>query len=133
MPTNYMIFHGLIHYGFKHVARDLADRTFHMVLDENAVTREYYNAETGGGNGQTQFWGFSALGYVMPLELELGYDPTDLNQRSRQDAQAESSLHHQSSEPGRWPSRWRSLFVRSISETRERRTTRRPTSCSRLL
>jgi putative isomerase len=42
------------------------------------VTREYYNAETGGGNGQKQFWGFSALGYVMPLELELGYDPTDL-------------------------------------------------------
>jgi putative isomerase len=79
MPTNYMIFHGLVHYGFKSVARELAERTFHMVLKENDVTREYYNAETGGGNGQKQFWGFSALGYVMPLELELGYNPTDLN------------------------------------------------------
>ena len=79
MPTNYMIFHGLLQYGFKNAARQLAMRTFRMVLDENAVTREYYNAETGGGNGQQQFWGFSALGYVMPLELQLKYDPTDLN------------------------------------------------------
>lgn len=78
MPTNYMVFHGLVHYGFKATARDLADRTLRMVLEENAVTREYYNAETGAGVGQTQFWGFSILGYVMPLELELGYDPTDL-------------------------------------------------------
>jgi hypothetical protein len=78
MPTNYMIFHGLVHYGFKSVAHELAFRTFRMVIEENPVTREYYNAGTGGGNGQTQFWGFSALGYVMPLELQLGYDPTDL-------------------------------------------------------
>jgi putative isomerase len=78
MPTNYMVFHGLVHYGFKATARDLAERTFRMVLEENAVTREYYNAETGAGVGQTQFWGFSILGYVMPLELELGYDATDL-------------------------------------------------------
>lgn len=74
-----MIFHGLLHYGFKSIARELALRTFRMVVEENAVTREYYNAETGGGIGQTQFWGFSVLGYVMPLELELGYDPTDLD------------------------------------------------------
>ncbi len=81
MPTNYMVFHGLINYGFKAVARELADRTFRMVLEENTVTREYYNAETGAGVGQTQFWGFSVLGYVMPLELELGYDPTNLETR----------------------------------------------------
>ena len=37
------------------------------------------NAETGGGNGQTKFWGFSTLAYVMPLEYELRYDPTDLD------------------------------------------------------
>jgi putative isomerase len=79
MPTNYMIFHGLVHYGFKGVAGELADRTFRMVIEENPVTREYYNAETGAGIGQKEFWGFSILGYVMPLELELGYDPTDLD------------------------------------------------------
>jgi hypothetical protein len=33
-----MIFNGLVHYGFKGVARELAVRTFHLVLDENAVT-----------------------------------------------------------------------------------------------
>jgi hypothetical protein len=50
-----------------------------MVLDVNPVTREYYNAETGAGEGLARFWGWSSLGYVMPLELELNYDPTDLN------------------------------------------------------
>ena len=83
MPTNYMIFHGLIKYGFKDIARELAYRTFRMVIEENMVTREYYNAETGAGIGQTEFWGFSVLGYVMPLELELGYNPTDLQRPVR--------------------------------------------------
>jgi hypothetical protein len=77
-PTNYMIFHGLMKYGFKDEARELAMRDFRMALNENSATREYYNAETGAGIGQTQFWGFSALYYVMPLEMELNYDPTDL-------------------------------------------------------
>jgi hypothetical protein len=74
-----MIFHGLMNYGFRDAARELADRLFHMALDVNPVTREYYNAETGAGLGQTQFWGFSALYYVMPLEYQLNYNPTDLN------------------------------------------------------
>jgi hypothetical protein len=73
-----MIFHGLMKYGFKDEARELAMRDFRMALNENSATREYYNAETGAGIGQTQFWGFSALYYVMPLEMELNYDPTDL-------------------------------------------------------
>ncbi len=79
IPTNYMIFHGLFHYGFKDVARDLAYKTFHMALDENPVTREYYDSDTGHGNGMDPFWGWSSLAYVMPLEFESGYDPTDLN------------------------------------------------------
>jgi hypothetical protein len=78
-PANYMIFHGLMNYGFQNAARELADRLFRMALDVNSVTREYYNAETGAGLGQTQFWGFSALYYVMPLEYQLNYNPTDLN------------------------------------------------------
>ena len=79
IPTNYMIFHGLLHYGYRDAARQLAERTYHMVLDVNPVTREYYNAETGAGEGLERFWGWSSLGCVMPLELELNYDPTDLN------------------------------------------------------
>lgn len=78
IPTNYMIFHGLLHYGYRDEARELASRTYNMALAVNPVTREYYNAETGAGEGLERFWGWSSLAYVMPLELELDYDPTDL-------------------------------------------------------
>ena len=77
IPTNYMIFHGLIKYGYLDIAKELADKTFKMVMSE-ASTREYYNAETGNGQGLNPFWGWSALAYFMPLELELAYDPTDV-------------------------------------------------------
>ena len=83
IPTNYLIFHGLLRYGYKDIAKTLADRTFHLALDENPVTREYYNAETGGGNGLNPFWGWSTLAYVMPLELDLNYDPMDLGKPIR--------------------------------------------------
>lgn len=72
-PTNYMIFQGLRAYGFEKEAADLAQRLQQMALVRNPVLREYYNAETGEGLGQTHFWGFTALYYVLPLELETGY------------------------------------------------------------
>jgi hypothetical protein len=71
-----MIFHGLMRHGFKDVARDIAYKSFDLVLAE-ADTREYYNSETGAGQGLNPFWGWSALAYFMPLEYELGYDPSD--------------------------------------------------------
>ena len=74
IPTNYMVFHGLIDYGYTALAKKLAYRTFDLVLNEEA-TREYYNGETGSGQGLNPFWGWSTLGYVMPLEFELGYNP----------------------------------------------------------
>jgi len=77
-PYNYMTFHGLMHYGMNDVAKELSRRLFDMAVVKNPVLREYYNAETGEGLGQTRFWGFTALYYVMPLELSLGYDPSDL-------------------------------------------------------
>jgi len=49
-----------------------------MAVVKNPVLREYYNAETGEGLGQTQFWGFTALYYVMGMEQALGYDASDL-------------------------------------------------------
>lgn len=49
-----------------------------MAVVKNPVLREYYNAETGEGLGQTDFWGFTALYYVMLLECELGYDVSAL-------------------------------------------------------
>ena len=77
-PTNYMIFQGLRAYGYQAEARELATRLFNMALLNNPVLREYYNAETGVGLGQTHFWGFTALYYGMLLESILGYDASTL-------------------------------------------------------
>jgi putative isomerase len=82
-PYNYMTFHGLMHYGMSDVAKELSSRLFEMAVVKNPVLREYYNAETGAGLGQTQFWGFTALYYVMPMEHALRYDPSDLRQPFR--------------------------------------------------
>jgi glycogen debranching enzyme len=78
IPINYMIFHGLLRYGYQDVARQLALKTFTLALKENSATREYYDSDTGKGNGMNPFWGWSSLAYVMPLDLVERYDPTDL-------------------------------------------------------
>jgi hypothetical protein len=77
-PTNYMIFQGLRSYGYDAEARELATRLFNMALLKNPVLREYYNAETGEGLGQTRFWGFTALYYGMLLESIRGYGASTL-------------------------------------------------------
>jgi hypothetical protein len=75
VPVNYMLFHGLIDAGYRDLAGEVAYRTCNMASAEE-TTREYYNAETGCGQGLNPFWGWSALAYLMPLEFELGHDPT---------------------------------------------------------
>lgn len=75
--TNYMIFHGLRKYGYTKEAEELALKTFAMVMKEEE-TREYYNSETGNGEGLNPFWGWSTLAYFMPIEFELDYDPTSV-------------------------------------------------------
>jgi neutral trehalase len=81
VPTNYMLFQGLRRYGRTQLAEELAYRTAEMALRET-TTREFYNAETGVGQGLSPFWGWSALAYVMPLEFEAGVDPTSLDSPS---------------------------------------------------
>ncbi len=71
VPFNYMIFHGLMDYGYNEVARELAYKTFEMVYMKNSVTREYFNGDTGGGYGRNPFFGWSSLAYIMPLEYEM--------------------------------------------------------------
>ncbi len=77
-PYNYMAFHGLVKYGLNDVAKELSNRLFEMAMVKNTHLWEYYNAETGAGLGHDQFWGFTALYYVMPLEFANNYDPSDL-------------------------------------------------------
>lgn len=81
IPINFVIFEGLMRYGFKDVARELAIRTLTLALNQNPATREYYDSDTGKGNGMNPFWGWSSLAYVMPLNFVNQYDPTDLHAR----------------------------------------------------
>ena len=76
IPTNYMVFRGLVNMGFTEEARALAQKTFELVVSE-ADLREYYNGETGSGQGLAPFWGWSSLGYVMLAELETGKSNSD--------------------------------------------------------
>ena len=77
IPTNYMVFRGLLRYGYTDIARELADKTFELVVSEVDL-REYYNGETGAGQGLSPFWGWSGLGYIMKAELEAGFCHSDL-------------------------------------------------------
>jgi len=78
LPTNYMVFHGLLQYGYREEAKLLAEKTFRLVINE-MDTREYYDGETGTGLGRWPFWGWSTLGYVMKFELDNSYTPSDLS------------------------------------------------------
>lgn len=55
IPTNYMIFHGLLQYGYNDEAKELALRTLLLALVANPVTREFYDSDTGKGNGMNPF------------------------------------------------------------------------------
>lgn len=83
IPTNYMVFHGLLQYGYKDAARQLALKTLDMALNQNQVTREFYDSDTGKGNGMNPFWGWSSLAYVMPLDLIHIYNPMGLSDAPR--------------------------------------------------
>jgi glycogen debranching enzyme len=66
VPTNYMIYHGLRRYGYTQLASLVAERTQRLVTTSGNC--EYYDAETGEGNGLNPFWGWSLLGHFMPFE-----------------------------------------------------------------
>ncbi|MFO7744309.1 MAG: trehalase family glycosidase [Psychroflexus sp.] len=76
VPTNHMMVHGLKSYSYDSLANVIAYKTFDMVLNKNETTREFFNAETGEGYGLKPFYGWSTLAYFMPLEVELDYNPT---------------------------------------------------------
>ena len=79
-----MICHGLMDYGYKSLAKEIALKTYNMVLG-NKNTREFFNAETGEGLGMNPFFGWSSLAYILPLELDLNYNPTKLTEENIQE------------------------------------------------
>ena len=60
-------------------AKELALRTLRLALVANPVTREFYDSDTGKGNGMNPFWGWSSLAYVMPIDFAGRYDPMELH------------------------------------------------------
>ncbi len=66
IPINYMIYHGLRDYGYPQLASIVAHYT-HQLMAKSG-NREYYDSETGEGNGLDPFWGWSLLGHFMPYE-----------------------------------------------------------------
>lgn len=76
IPTNYYVFQGLRRYGYTQIAAELAHKTYKMV--KKIGDREYYTSESCKGCGLDPFWGWSLLAYFMPVEAELGNDPTTL-------------------------------------------------------
>lgn len=77
IPVNYMLTHALKSYGYTDIANELAAKTFEMVLAED-TTREFYNGETGCGQGLSPFWGWSSLAYTTPFELDANWNPLEL-------------------------------------------------------
>ena len=72
---NYLIVHGLIDYGFKKEAEMIANKLYNVVSKEEGLF-EWYNAETGDGQGLNPFWaGASIMGVVLPVELKQEFNP----------------------------------------------------------
>lgn len=76
LPTNYYIFQALRNYGYTELATLLVNATTRLM--KRTGNREYFCSETGAGRGLEPFWGWSLLGWFMPLEDKYGLDPTAL-------------------------------------------------------
>ena len=92
----YLIIHGLQRYGFHAEAREIAAKWL-AAASNPAGLYEWYNAETGRGEGSNPFWaGSSVLGLFAATELRHGVNPTavkPLGQRlNLQDVRSDLSL-----------------------------------------
>lgn len=77
VPTNYMVMHGLMDYGYRDIAGYIACKTRELV--EKSGDREYYLTETGEGTGLDPFWGWTLLAYFMEEEVRDSFNPMDFD------------------------------------------------------
>ena len=66
---------------YHNIARELAEKTFEMVVSQPHLS-EFYNGETGTGQNRTPFWGWSSLGYVMLAEILGGFSHSSLTDKT---------------------------------------------------
>lgn len=76
VPTNYMIMHGLMDYGYMDIAKYIANKTRELV--DKSGDREYYLTDTGEGTGLNPFWGWSLLAYFMQEECDKNNNPMEI-------------------------------------------------------
>ncbi len=79
IPANYMVFQGLMDYGYRDQARELAYRTFELVFAAGPSLWGFYDGVTGRGLEPEAQGGWAALAYLMPWEYELNYTPSTLS------------------------------------------------------
>lgn len=76
--ANYTVMHGLMNYGYRRAARQLASRTARMVLRDAQTTggmHECYDPRTGRGEAQGHFVSWDLLAAHMVTEAATGYNP----------------------------------------------------------
>jgi alpha,alpha-trehalase len=77
--TNYLIAHGLMNYDFIDEAEYISSRTFELVAADPQLY-EWYNAETGEGQGAHPFWaGSEVLMSFLHTEIQVGFDPSKID------------------------------------------------------
>lgn len=79
--SNYLMMHGLLKYGYKSEARELASKTVRLLVDDlkaHAGMNECYNPATGEPAAGGKFLSWNLLAEHMVEEAETGKDPAAL-------------------------------------------------------
>jgi putative isomerase len=79
--SNYLLMHGLINYGYKREARELAEKTVRLLANDLRATggmNECYNPDTGEPAAGGKFLSWNLLAEHMVEEAEQASDPTAL-------------------------------------------------------
>lgn len=79
--SNYLMMHGLLNYGYKSEARELASKTVRLLVDDLKIhggMNECYNPETGEPAAGGKFLSWNLLAEHMIEEAETGKDPAAL-------------------------------------------------------
>lgn len=79
IPANYMVFQGLMDYGYREAAGDLATNAFHEVYQEEIQPSVAAGHPKKQAPWPTTNKGWAALAHLMPWEYELNYTPSTLS------------------------------------------------------
>jgi putative isomerase len=77
--SNYLVMHGLMNYGHRNEAREIAEKTVRLLVRDYHASggmNECYNPETGEPTAGGHFLSWNLLAEHMIEEAEKGTDPT---------------------------------------------------------